>query len=310
MENKSHVVIATIFLVVLAMGAVLFYFWLHQGKKASRVYDIVTAHTVKGLHSQAPVKFKGLTAGHVVLVKYDPDNPNKVLIRFAVYDKIPVTTATYAQLASKIVGITSLSLYNPDKSAKPLKTNGDHPARIPLHQSLISQLKGSAKKDMKKVDTILDNTQKLLSQSNRQHLEQTITSADKATKQLVTAEKAIMPALKQMPDLARETKENLAASKKLIAQMQQLVHQAHGPIRKASKVEDSIQSLSESAQQLTRKLNNQTLPHMDKLTQSASQAAEQIQQLARELKERPQSAIFGVPQAPPGPGEPGFNNSQ
>lgn len=311
MENKSHAIIAISFLAVFSLGAVLFFFWLSHQKSADRVYEIVTTQSVGGLHSEASVKFKGLKAGKVKSVEYDPKDPNKILIKFAVYKNIPITTSTYGKLGTQgLTGMKALNLSNPNPHAKPLKTSSQHPARISLHPSLFAQLKKSGKQDMKKVNDILTNVHKVLDQNNRQHLSQTIAQVDKATAKLVKAEKTVMPALQQMPELSKEARANLKSAKSLIAQVKQLVAQAKEPVRHATQVEDSIQSLSQSANRLTRKLNQETLPRVNNLTQSVNRALDRIDRLTNELQAKPQSVIFGPPKGQPGPGEPGFQSSQ
>lgn len=311
MENKSHAIVAISFLVLLTLGAALFFFWLSHHKQASEVYEIVTSQAAGGLHKEAPVKFKGLKAGKVKSVQFDPQNPNKVKIVFGVYNKIPMTASTYAKLSTAgLTGMKTLNLSNPNPGAKPLHTSKEHPTRIPLHPSLLAQLKKSGKQDMKKVSQVLTNAHQVLNKQNRQHLSRTIARVDEASGQLVKAEKAMMPALKQMPQLARETRSNLKSARQLIAQVRQLVSRAKGPVHKATQVEKSVESLSQSTNRLTRRLNEQALPHVDKLTRSVNRAANRIDRLARELQAKPQSVLFGPPKGRPGPGEPGFQNSQ
>ncbi|GEM_PF-656190 len=310
MENKSHVIVAISFLVALTLGAALFFFWLSHHKQASQVYKIVTSQPVSGLHKQTAVKFKGLRAGKVRSVAFDPQNPNKVKIIFGVYKKIPMTTSTYAKLSTAgLTGMKTLNLSNPDPKAKPLHTTKDHPTQIPLHPSLLAQLKKSGEQDMKKVNRILNNLHQVLERNNGRHLSRTIAQVNQATGKLLKAEKSVMPALKQMPQLAQETRSNLHAAKHLMTQVKKLASQAKGPVKHANKVEHSVESLSQSANLLTRRLNDQTLPHMNRLTRSINRAADHLDRLAKELQAKPQSVLVGPPKARPGPGEPGFQNA-
>src|SRR5699024_8875311 len=158
----------------------------------------------------------------------------------------------YAQVGSEgIIGMTVLKLKNPNPGAKHLETSDKHPASIPLHPGFLTSIKRSASKDMAKVSSILDRANQLLSTSNRQHLSRTIAQLDQATKKLVQMEKTIMPTLQKMPELSSEVKKTLKDSQQLIQQMQGLVSQAGETVDKASKVEESVHSLSESANRVT-----------------------------------------------------------
>jgi phospholipid/cholesterol/gamma-HCH transport system substrate-binding protein len=301
MENKSHVISAVVFIFVFGIGAVVFYYWIAPSESGSRRYQIITDQAVGGLSPEATVQFKGLKAGHVESVQYAPHNPNKVQIVFVVTDNIPMTTSTYAQLHTQgITGNKSLRLSNPKPKAQPLKTSANHPARISLRPGLLAQLEKSGKQDMQKINTVLNNAAQLLSNQNRQHLTQAIAQIDTATQRLTAAEATVQPALTQLPKLTRQMHATLA-------KISRLAEAAHKPIAQASDVENSAQSLSQSAQKAIRKLNYDTLPKLTKLSETISQTANQFKRLARELQAKPQSLLLGPPQEQPGPGESGFN---
>jgi len=86
------------------------------------------------------------------------------------------------------------------------------------------------------------------------------------------------------------------------------VRDARTPMRDATKLEDSIQALAESSRQLSDKLNSQTVPNFDTLSESLLRTSRQLDEVLGELKAKPQSLIFGPPRHPPGPGEPGFDD--
>lgn len=221
----------------------------------------------------------GLKVGHILSVDFAADDPNKVQILFAVDDHIPVTESSYAQLATQgIAGLKTLNLSNPNPKAKPLKTDSTHPANVPLHQALLSHFEDSGQQTMQKINNILNSAQQLLNKNNRQHLAQTIAHIDKASRQMQLA----------------------------IAKIDRLTTQAQGPVAQAGQVEDSVQSLSNSADRLTRRLNDHTLPRIDGLISTLNQTAHHLDQLSQELATKPNSVIMGPPKARPGPGEPGF----
>lgn len=300
MENKSHVVAALMFILVFGIGAAVFFVWLRPEQSSSRTYQTKTSHSVAGLTAQSSVKFKGLKVGHVLSVDFAPEDPNKVQILFTVRNGIPVTKSTYAELATQgIAGLKTLNLSNPDPTAQPLPTNSRHPADIPLHQALLSQLEDSGKQSLQHVNHILNSVQTLLDADNRKHLTQTMAQIDQASRKLVAAETAIEPALKQLPALTRQMQ---AA----IASINRLADEAQSPVAKAGKVEGAVQSASDSATRLARQLNNRTLPRIDRLVTTLNQTANHLDQLAQELAAKPDSVILGPPQPSPGPGEPGF----
>ena len=73
------------------------------------------------------------------------------------------------------------------------------------------------------------------------------------------------------------------------------------------KIHNTANQIEISANQLTNKLDTETLPQIHTLTQNMNQSAINFNQLVEDLKDNPQSILFGNPALPAGPGEEGFN---
>lgn len=301
MENRTHAIIAVCFLVVLTAVAVAIFIWLSSAPSEPLAYRIVTRQSVAGIAPQSKVEFKGLTVGHVERIRFDPRDRARVIVDFHVRRDTYITHATYAVLARQgLTGGKVLELKLGKKNAAPLQTSSDHPAMIPLHKGLFAKLEDSAKQDMQDVHVILDSAKKMLGAGNREHIAASIRQIDTATARLAVLEKQLMPAVQQMPALVQSARKNLKQSQTLLANANTLAKEARGPVKKIGKAGDSVQHL-------TRKLDKQTAPDIDALSQSLMRTSRQLQELLRELQAKPQSLIFGPPRHPPGPGEPGFH---
>jgi phospholipid/cholesterol/gamma-HCH transport system substrate-binding protein len=110
-----------------------------------------------------------------------------------------------------------------------------------------------------------------------------------------------------LPALLDDMQRSLVQSHALIAHADGLVRDARAPVRDAAKVAVSLHALAESSRQLSDKLNSQTVPNVDALSESLLRTSRQLDEVLGELKAKPQSLIFGPPRHPPGPGEPGFD---
>lgn len=301
MENRAHAIIAICFLVVLTGVMVAIFFWLSSGPSEPLDYRIVTRQSVAGLAPQSKVEFKGLAVGHVESIQFDPRDRSRVIVDIHVQRDTYITHATYAVLARQgLTGGKTLELKLGKGNATPLKTSGDHPALIPLHKGLFAKLEDSAQQDMQDLHAILDSAKKMLNADNREHIAASIRQIDTATAKLAVIEKQLMPAVQQMPALIQSARKSLKQSQTLLANANKLAKEARGPVKEIGKAGDSVQ-------QLTRKLNKQTAPDIDALSQSLMRTSRQLQELLRELQAKPQSLIFGPPEHPPGPGEPGFH---
>ncbi|HET6632261.1 MAG TPA: MlaD family protein [Rhodanobacteraceae bacterium] len=308
MENRAHAIIALCFLVVFSAAAILIFYWLAAPESEPLVYEIVTSKSVGGLSAQSAVKFKGLDVGHVTTIKFDPEDRSKVILHLNLKKDTYVTHATYAVIAMQgLTGGSALELKLGKGSRQPLKTSEDHPARIPLHLGLIAKLKASVQQDMKDVHTVLDNASKMLDDTNREHVADALRQIDTITRKLVLIEAELMPTIEQLPALVENVQQSVKQSHALLDNANQLVREAQVPVRKAGELEDTIQDVAKSTEHLSRRLDSQTVPQVDALSKSLIRTSQQLDQLLRELKVKPQSLIFGPPEHPPGPGEPGFD---
>lgn len=301
MENRAHAIVAVIFLLVFSAGAILVYYWLADRPDEPLAYEIVTGQSVGGLAEQSEVRFKGLLVGHVAKLEFDPDDRSRVVMRLQLERDAYVTHATYAEVAMQgLTGGSVLELKLGNGSRSPLATSDKHPARIPMRQSLLDFLAGSARKDMQDLQEVLASARKVLDSDNRQHIASSLRQIDAATHKLAAIEA-------QLPALLDDVQRSVVRSHALIEHADELMRDAQPPVRDAAKLEASIQALAESSRQLSDKLNSQTVPNFDTLSESLLRTSRQLDDVLGELKAKPQSLIFGPPRHPPGPGEPGFD---
>jgi phospholipid/cholesterol/gamma-HCH transport system substrate-binding protein len=312
MENRAHAAVAVTFLVLFAGAGVALFWWLTRGAPENRIYDIVSPYGVSGLQPQAEVSFKGLTVGHVKDVHFDPNDPQKIIIRIGVQPDAYITQASYAELSVHgITGLASISLHiDESKPQQPLPTTAAHPARLPMRRGLIQSLEARGKQILGRAERLLESANAVLDPENRKHLQQTIARLDVASQRLVDLEKRVGPTLAALPGLVQETRAAMEDSQALLKHVSGLVEAARGPVQEVGRAAGSVESMSRSGKTLAQQLSDETLPEIDALTERLSRTARRMDELARELRAAPQSVVTGAPPPPPGPGEPGFQPPQ
>jgi phospholipid/cholesterol/gamma-HCH transport system substrate-binding protein len=307
MENHSHAIIAVGFLLVFSLGAILVYYWLANRRNEPLAYEIVTSQSVDGLDRQSEIRFKGLLVGHVNRIGFDPDDRARVVVHLQLRPETYVARATYAVVAMQgLTGGRVLELKLGKGSRAPLATSNAHPARIPLRESLLGAVESSAGQDLKDFHEVLGSAKQILDETNREHIAASLRQVDTVTRKLAVIETQLTPAVAQMPGLIENARRSVAESHALLAHADALVRAAQTPVRNSARLEASIQSLARSSRQLSGKLDRQTVPDFDALSENLLRTSRQLDEVLRELKAKPQSVIFGPPRRPPGPGEPGF----
>jgi len=293
MEDRTHAVVAAAFLILVTAGGVFVFWWLQSGTPQVKDYVIVSSRSASGLGVDAPVKYKGVKVGSVRSVKLDPDDPHKVRIQISLVAEAPVTHATYAQLSTKgITGLKYVALKDGSGARTPLQGSRKHPPRIPLRPGLVGKLEQSGETLLKQTDALSKRLNDLLDADNRAHVAHILGNLDTATGHLVALEKAAMPTLKALPQVADEARRTLERSQSLLSE-----------VRKDAR---AVHALSRSANDVTEKVRNDTLPRLDRLSRHFDHTLDGVNSLTRELRRHPRSVLFGRPPARPGPGEPGF----
>src|SRR4029079_3824736 len=97
---------------VLVLGAALIagVLWLASGGAWQQKYDLylaVSDESVAGLSLSAPVKYNGVDVGKVREIRLAQDNPERVILLFAIERGTPIKEDTEAVL--KIQGLTGIA---------------------------------------------------------------------------------------------------------------------------------------------------------------------------------------------------------
>ena len=293
MEDRTHALIAIVFLALLSTAAALVGYWLEARPAEREIYQIVTPYSVSGLSAEASVDYKGVKVGTVQRVGLDPERPGYVRIRIAVVKEAPITQSTYAELATEgFTGTGYIALDDEGGSSQPLATSSEHPAEIPMRRAFLQSLEHSGRRILARTDQIEKSLNALLDEKNRDRVASLLDRLDEASQELVSLQQALMPTVRELPRLAAQTRDTVAESQKLVAQLRVDAR--------------AIQRLGPSANVLSQQLTDETLPRLDVLIRQLDRTASDVDELSRTLERRPQSLLLGAPSPPPGPGEPGF----
>jgi phospholipid/cholesterol/gamma-HCH transport system substrate-binding protein len=312
MENKSHALAAGVFVLAVLALLIALAAWLTRDVSDTVTYDLVTRQAVTGLQEEALVRYKGVTVGKVARITLDADNPGQVMLRLAVIPAAPVTRATYATLGFQ--GITGLSFIQLDDDgqatgplAQPLSAGPDGgPPRIPFRAGLLGQLSDQAQTLVTQLNATADRVNKLLVDNNGITLAATLTDISQAARSISRMAAAIQASagplaaqttatLKTLDGAAARADHVLGKLDGAVGDLQHGVQRVTGPGGVLDRVKRSADTVTGA-----------TLPHVQRLTDDASRAAQRLDRAAATLSENPQALLYGNGPIPPGPGEPGY----
>ena len=304
MENRAYALAAGVFVVLLTALLVAGAFWLGGGASRGGVpYDLITRRSVAGLAPGAPVRLRGVEVGQVQSVGFDPADRRRVRVRVRVTPEVSLMQGAYATLSSLgLSGTPYIELGFPDDASIVLESSAQAPAQIPLRPSSLAQLGDTGDQLFKKLEVTLERVNAILTPQNAQHIAELIVQINEAAARIRTIAQDLEPATRRADGLLADTDRVVLASRQTLRHADELVVE----MRSRVGVLDAVRDTGRGAQDVERMLVQDTLPEINELTDRLARNSDTLQQLLLEVRERPQSLLFGTPPAAPGPGEPGF----
>lgn len=296
--------------------------WLASGGTLQKKYDFYLAivqESVAGLNLNAPVKYNGVDVGKVKKIQLDPENPERVMLVFAIERGTPVKVDTIAVLKTQgLTGIAYVELDGGTKNAAPLLVSGNN--QYPIIQtkpSLSTRLENVLTTVLAKLDSTSSNIDSLLSQENRAAFKSALNDLAAVSKTFA-ARKDLIDA--SIVNVARTTNNTAQATKELspiLAKVGPLIDaltvttshikQSALAIEKAGNeaavASNSAGKTVEVAGANFERFSTETLPEVQRLLGELNELSASLKRLSEQTERDPASLLRGRSKVPAGPGE-------
>jgi phospholipid/cholesterol/gamma-HCH transport system substrate-binding protein len=305
MENKAYTLGAGLFVLVLLVLLVAGILWFNnRGHLEGRVYDLVTSASVAGLTVGATVSLRGVEIGEVQSIQFDQDDPTSIRVRIRVDPRFVLRKGSYATLSFQgLTGDAYVELDFPSQSLEPLPSSAANPARIPLRPSAWAQLPDSGERFLTSFTGTLGRVDSILTPDNAQRFSQLLVKFSAAADEIADVARDLRPAAKRSEVVAVDADEALRAAHKTLADVDTLVVDVHAHIGVLDEVGEGVRQTGLAAQDVEAALVGGSLPKLDSLLEGLSENSDSLGELLEQLKQQPQSFVFGDHLPPLGPGE-------
>lgn len=209
METKANYVLIGAFTILIAIFGLLFALWAakYSADKSFQEYYVIFNEPVTGLTEGGSVQYNGISVGTIEELSLNPRDPRQVRARLKLEASAPVKVDTKAKLSQAgITGSPFIQLTGGSPRAARLVSRD--PDRIPVIQTEPSALQNIADTASKLVERV----DKLMSEENIQHIENTLTNLDNMTAAIGDKEQSAE--LRAMISNARQASEQLNATLK------------------------------------------------------------------------------------------------
>ena len=305
MESRSHAFIAGLFVIILGLGVIAGAAWLQPDRGPARLpIDLLTTHSVTGLNTDAPVRFRGVDVGRVESISFDSHRSGQIRVRVAVDPAAPITRSTYAKLSYQ--GITGVAFIQLDDrtgtSGEPLPLSTDTVVQMELEASMFERAEDDVRDLLVKAARAASRIDELLNEHNQKRLMALVDSIERTSDRYGALAQHLEPSAKALPGLLRQATRTVERAQVAVDNIAQLAEHTD---RKLG-VLDSVSNAAKQIERAAEDLHTDTLPRVNALVDEVSIDARELKRTLRQVNTRPQSVIFGLQPPPPGPGERGF----
>ncbi|MGN6650208.1 MlaD family protein [Trinickia sp.] len=311
MENKSHAFWAGLFTIGLGITIGLAVFWFNLDRTVRIPYDLISHTNVTGLSTDADVRYRGLQVGKVQSIRFDRAHPGTIVIRILVDKNAPITRSTFGSLGLQgVTGIAFVQLDDTGTDLAPVPTSTKHVAQLPMRPGLLDQLQQRGDALLSELESVAGRADAMLSDQTRTQLLAAATSLQRAADSVNELAQAAKPVAAQLPGTMNALTRTLASTNALVSTLSSpsgpLVSNLNKVGSAADRAGGALVTMDASLQEMSARLDYETLPRVSALATDVSGAARAFDRAAATFSTSPRSLLFGVGRAQPGPGEPGF----
>ena len=305
MENRAYTTAAGVFVVVLLAMLIGAIAWFNdRGHIHGAIYDLITRTSVAGLAVGATVTLRGVQIGQVQSIQFDTDDPATVRVRIAVDPRFVLHKGSYATLDYQgLSGNAYVDLDFPSQEHEILTSSAGMPTRIPLGRSSWATLPDTGEHFLTSFTATLGRADSILSPENAQHLSRMLVDFSAAAEQITAVARDLRPAARRFDGLSRDADDTLRAARKTVVDIDTLVAAVQGHLWALDSVGAGAHQVGLAAQDIEHVLVSDSLPKLERVLDGLSQNSDALQELLEQLRQRPQSVLFGPTIPPPGPGE-------
>jgi phospholipid/cholesterol/gamma-HCH transport system substrate-binding protein len=308
-ENRSYTLASGIFvllLLALLIGAIL---WFNErGLSHGVPYDLISNSSVAGLAVGATVSLRGVQIGQVQSIEFEGDDPAKIRVRISVNPRFNLRKGSYATLDYQgLSGNAYVELDFPSEEHEVLASSLPTPAQIPLRRSPWATLPDTGEQFLTSFSATLGRVNSILTPENALQLSRLLGEFSTAAEQIAGIARDLRPAARRVATAVNDADETLRSAHKTLRDLDTLVADVQAHVGVLDAVGEGAHQTGLAARSVEQALVLDTLPKLSQLLQDLSQNSDELQELLEQLKQQPQSVLFGLRPPPSGPGEPGFS---
>jgi phospholipid/cholesterol/gamma-HCH transport system substrate-binding protein len=301
-REANYVAVGAFVLLVVAMGA-LFVYWYSDARdqRDFKRYEVYFDGSVSGLAVGGQVRYLGVDVGRVVRIRLDRRAADRVQVIVDIDASAPISDRTLAQLSLQgVTGLLFIDLF--------LQRPGALPERLmePVaseHYPVIRSIRSNFDIFLSGLPQVAGQIGELATRGNKLLSNENLAAFSRLAANLDRAGATLPQTAREATQLIAELREAASASRALIAKINALTDSA-GPdlVAVMARLHTSADHLASASEQLDGLLTDdrgalhgfvqQSLPQIDALLRDSRDAARQLEQLSRSLRDNPAQILY------------------
>ena len=295
---------------VLFLGAVLIagVLWLASGGAFKQKYDLYLAiedESVAGLNLNAPVKYNGVEVGKVRQINLERDNPERVILPFAIKRGTPIKEDTVAVLKTQgLTGIAYVELSGGARNSPLLRATAgnDYPV-IRTKPSLSARLENILTSVLEKLDSTSKGLNTLLSDENQAAFKSALADiasvAHTIAERKTTIDAGLVSAARTFENASRITAQAGPVIDRIGRSADAIEKMGNDVAQTSASAGNTVNSIGADVKRFTA----ETLPELERLLGELRVLSASLRRLTEQTERNPAGLLFGRKQVPEGPGE-------
>jgi len=207
MYSRVNYTIVGIFVLLFGAGMVWFAFWLAKYglEEEFNTYRLEMKESIAGLSIDSSVKLRGVDVGKVSKMQINPKNIEMVEVFVNIMKGIPIKEDMVAHTQMfGVTGLLSIEIDGGTNTAKTLIPTKEYIPLIKTQPSFLSKLTGDIGGVSGKLEDLLVQSEKLLSDRNIETMEDILDNTEKVTARAEELEEKVIVTLEELNTVLKE----------------------------------------------------------------------------------------------------------
>ena len=303
MYSRVNYTIVGIFVLIFGTGMVWFAFWLakYDLQQEFDTYRLEISESVAGLSIDSNVKLRGVDVGTVSQININPKNIETVEVVVKIKKGIPIKEDMVAHTQMfGVTGLLSIEIDGGTNAAKTLVPTEEYIPLIKTKPSFLTKLTGDINGVGSKIEDLLLQSQKLLSDHNIETMGNILENTEKVTARATELEDKVMVSLEEVNMTLKEFRISMAKVTKDISDIKEVTVPTIDTLKETSKnfnrVALKIEKSIADGDYNFKKIFEPILIDIGILI-------DQLNDMSRSLENNPSDLLFKSRESRRGPGE-------